>query len=231
MEEEQDYFKAAAEIDSVAAFWQQPGMQRAKLALETLIRLTLLVLIVPFTVISDIILLGNRLGERSITEWSQALLLLTTVILCLEATRYERHMRVLYRLIAGFVGCMFIREHDLYFDALFYHGFWLIPALGLTALTMLVVWREWRNLVPAIAVFATRRAFPCFLFGFVIVFGLSRTLGSGRMLWEMLGGGDTHRLFKTIMQESLESVGYLFFAYGAFVLRREQQAGEKTSKG
>ena len=53
---------------------------------------------------------------------------------------------------------------------------------------------------------------------------LSRSLGSGRLLWNLLGYDDTHRLFKTIIQESLESFGYILMCFGAFALRREREA-------
>jgi hypothetical protein len=39
------------------------------------------------TVFTDLIIIGNRLGERSLTEWGQALVLLVSVVLFAYAAR------------------------------------------------------------------------------------------------------------------------------------------------
>ena len=55
-----------------------------------------------------------------------------------------------------------------------------------------------------------------------MVFILSRALGSAKLLWNMLSYDDTHRLFKTIIQESLELFGYILICFGAFKLRMQE---------
>ena len=191
---------------------------------EALVRLTLLSLVVPFTVITDLVILGNRLGERSVTEWAQALVLLVTAILCGDAARHEPSARGGYTLMAGFFACAFVREMDLVLDKLIFHGSWCLFAGAAMATALALAWRCRATILPGLAAFLDRRAYPFFMIGLLIVIVLSRSLGSGRMLWNMLGCDDTHRLFKTIIQESLESFGYLLITYGAFLLRREQDA-------
>jgi hypothetical protein len=191
---------------------------------ETFVRLTLLSLVVPFTVITDLVILGNRLGEWSVTEWAQALVLLVTTILCGDAARQEPSARGGYTLMAGFFACAFVREMDLVLDKLFFHGSWRLFAGIAMAAVLALAWRYRETILPGLATFLDRRAYPFFMIGLLIVIVLSRSLGSGRMLWNILGCDDTHRLFKTIIQESLESFGYLLITYGAFLLRREQDA-------
>ena len=189
---------------------------------ENFIRLSLASLAVPFTVITDLVLTGNRLGERSVTEWSQSLLLAVVVILFADASRHARPHRGFYSLAAVFFACCLARELDLWMDKFLYHGSWVLLALLFSALGLGLAWRYRETIIPGAADFVGRRAYPFILIGLVIILVLSRVLGSGHMLWNMLGCDDTHRLFKTIIQESLESFGYLLFAFGAILLRRGQ---------
>ncbi len=199
-------------------------------AMESFIRLTILTLWVPFTVITDLVILGNRLGERSVTEFTQSLVLLVTAILIADTARHDRASRGFLTLVSGLMACMFIRETDLVLDKLVTHGFWCPLALAAAAVTAAVAWRNRATILPGAAAFIGTKPYYYMQFGFLVLIVLSRSLGSGRLLWNLLGYDDTHRLFKTIIQESLESFGYILMCFGAFALRREREAPQCASR-
>ena len=189
--------------------------------IENSVRLALIVLSVPFMVITDLIIAGNRLGERSVIEWSQALVLLVTAVLFAGAARRRSDGRGFYLLAAGFFACCFIREMDLMLDQWFFHGAWAYLAGGTAAVAIASALRVRRTVRPGAVEFVNTRAFIYVQIGLVVVVILSRSLGSGRQLWFLLGQDDSYRLCKTVIQEAFESFGYLLICFGAIMLHRE----------
>lgn len=200
---------------------------RIKAAAVEAISLCLITLIVPFSVIIDIVILVNRLGERSVTEWGHTLLLAVTSLLFMDAARAEPRARGFYALMAAVFGSALMREMDLWFDTLLYHGSWVLPVIAILGAAGLYAWRYRDTIASGATEYLGRRCYLFILFGMISLV-LSRTLGSGRLLWDTLGSGDEFRLFKTIVQESLESYAYLFFIYGAFQLRYFQRSFVKA---
>ena len=189
--------------------------------IENSVRLALMVLSVPFMVITDLVILGNRLGERSLIEWSQALVLLVTVVLFAYAARRQPEGRGFFLLVCGFFACCFIREMDLMLDQWFFHGAWAYLSGGVAVIAITLALRMHRTLLPGAVDFVNTRAFIYVQIGLVVVVMLSRSLGSGRQLWFLLGQDDSYRLCKTVIQEALESFGYLLICFGAIMLHRE----------
>lgn len=189
--------------------------------IENSVRLALMVLSVPFMAITDLVIVGNRLGERSVIEWSQALVLLVTTVLFAGAARRRSDGRGFYLLASGFFACCFIREMDLTLDQWFFHGAWAYLSGGAAAVAIVRALRVRRTLLPGAVEFVNTRAFIYVQIGLVVVVILSRSLGSGRQLWFLLGQDDSYRLCKTFIQEALESFGYLLICFGAIMLHRE----------
>jgi|LSQX01.2.fsa_nt_gb uncharacterized membrane protein len=197
-------------------------------AIENTIRLALSTLTVPFLVITDLIIIGNRLGERSATEWGQALLLLVSVVLFAYAAHRRAEARGFYMLVAGFFMCCFIRELDLLLDEWLFHGAWAPLAIAVALLVSARALRVWRTLLPGAVEFVGTQAFIYVQIGLVVVAMLSRSLGSGRQLWFLLGHDDSYRLCKTVIQEALESFGYLLICFGGIILHRELDRGAEA---
>ena len=189
--------------------------------IENSVRLAMIMLSVPFMVITDLVVVGNRLGERSVIEWSQALVLLVTTVLFAGAARRRSDGRGFYLLVSGFFACCFIREMDLMLDQWFFHGAWAYLSGGAAAVAIVLALRVRRTLRPGAVGFVNTRAFIYVQIGLVVVVILSRSLGSGRQLWFLLGQDDSYRLCKTVIQEALESFGYLLICFGAIMLHRE----------
>ena len=189
--------------------------------IENSVRLALMVLSVPFMAITDLVIVGNRLGERSVIEWSQALVLLVTTVLFAGAARRRSDGRGFYLLVSGFFACCFIREMDLMLDQWLFHGAWAYFSGGAAAVAIALALRVRRTVRPGAVEFVNTRAFIYVQIGLVVVVILSRSLGSGRQLWFLLGQDDSYRLCKTFIQEALESFGYLLICFGAIMLHRE----------
>ena len=71
----------------------------------------------------DYFWLENSLGEQSITELLQAVLLLFS-ILCFYQLKRANYLPRATMLVSGFFAVLLIREFDAYFDLIF-NGFWI----------------------------------------------------------------------------------------------------------
>ena len=184
------------------------------------ILLILLSLIAPLLIYIDAIDFSHGVTEASFTEFSQELLLLfSSCLLGYGAWRYPGS-RGLFVLAAGFFGTMLIRELDKMFDLL-WHGFWLVPAITLSTASILYVAIYCRSsLLKGAAYFANSKSYCFIAFGLVVVLAFSRVFGSGGFFWKDILGEAFSYDFKGSLQEGLELFGYVYVAYGSFLLLR-----------
>lgn len=181
--------------------------------------ITLLVLLPPLTVYLDIAVFDNGLGEVSFTEFSQTLALLAITLLYARIAWRHEHRRGFFVLASGFFACMLIREQDAYLD-LIRHGAWVYPALlvafGASGYALLrcrdTIIEPWANFIRSHAFFPA-------VVGLVILLVFSRVFGSGNLIWKPVMGADYTHLYKTVVQEGLELLGYLFLLLSALRLR------------
>lgn len=161
----------------------------------------------------DIRVLHDSVGEASLTEISQAALLLSATGICWFRAWQRTESRGLALLVGGFFACMLIRELDGWLDSV-WHGFWVWPALFTAVATIggVALWCRDSVWLPTAAFIGTR-SFYHISFGLLTLLVFSRTFGSGK-LWAELMGTDYGRLFKAALQEGLELYGYVFLIYG-----------------
>jgi hypothetical protein len=174
------------------------------------------------TIKIDYFLLENNLSEQSLTEIFQQLLLIFSIAIFAWSSTKVEESRTLFILIAGFFGCMFLRELDYYFDMI-RHGFWFYPTILLaSAVISYSVWNR-TYLISSIRSFSQTNAYFNILVGLVIIMIFSRLFGSGT-LWKDVMNDDYHHIYKTIIQEGLELFGYMFVFIGSFHQLREVQS-------
>lgn len=164
---------------------QSPFQKIAYAAGEFFI-LTFLALLPVFSVYIDVVILGNNVGEISVTEITQETLLLFTAIIFWYGAFKKPNLRGFLVLVAGFFSCLFIREMDAFLDEI-WHGFWFWPAL-ITAMVSIGYARfaaKNTNLKPLMDFINTKPYF-LILIGLIILLILSRTFGSGNLLWHEL---------------------------------------------
>ncbi len=76
----------------------------------------------------DFVLLNGNVGEISVTEMLQQLLLIVASGSFAYLAREKREVKHAAMLISAFFGVMFLREMDFWFDKIV-HGAWVVPAL------------------------------------------------------------------------------------------------------
>lgn len=190
-------------------------------------------LVLPFILISllsagviatiniDFFFLENNLSERSLTELFQQLLLLASAAIFIWSATKVEESRTLFILVAGFFGCMFLRELDYYFDMIV-HGFWFYPTILLASSVIIYSMKHTTYLISSVRSFSQTNAYFNILVGLVIIMIFSRLFGSGT-LWKAVMNDDYHHIYKTIIQEGLELFGYMFLFIGSFYQFRSIQ--------
>lgn len=204
--------------------------RKIKSAIGEFLLLTLLALVAPALVFTDVVIIGHGLSEISLTEIAQeVLLLLIALLIALGAWRHAES-RGFFLLMAGFYGCMLIRELDGFLDNV-QHGFWLWPTLFLafTTITYVITCCRDTVLVP-MANFVDTKPYFYTMVGLIFVLVFSRVFGSRTLLWGPAMGPEYSGTFRNILQEGLELLGYVFIAYGSGLLlwNKNQQAAMKS---
>lgn len=166
------------------------------------------------TINIDFFFLENNLSEHSLTELFQQLLLLASAAIFIWSATKVEESRTLFILVAGFFGCMFLRELDYYFDMIV-HGFWFYPTILLASSVIIYSMKHSAYLISSVRSFSQTNAYFNILVGLIIIMVFSRLFGSGT-LWKAVMNDDYHHIYKTIIQEGLELFGYMFLFIGSF---------------
>lgn len=193
-------------------------------AIGEFLLLALLTLLAPAAIGIDIFLLGNSLDDASVTEFTQeGLLLASALVFWLHAWKIPAARGFLV-LVAGFFSCMLIREFDYLFD-LIWHGFWQWPAAAIAAVSIGYARLRCRGTVlQPMADFIGSRPYIHLVTGLVIVIVFSRVFGSGNLFWEPIIA-DYQHLYKSVIQEGTELLGYVFVAWGSLQTLRQGITG------
>ncbi len=181
--------------------------------------LAALALLPILTVYVDIIVIGHGLSDRSVTEYTQEMLIFLSAILFWYGAWRNPQSRGFLLLVAGFFTCMYIREYDELLNSIS-HGFWVYPAM-LTAIATIVGAIACRDTVlTPMADFAETKSGRNIFFGLLVILVFSRFFGSGSLLWIGIMGDDYEHLYKSAIQEGLELFGYIFIFYGSCLSMR-----------
>lgn len=160
---------------------------------------------------------SNPFSETGPTELIQTIVLaISTTVFFLEAHRCP-DMRGGFVLVAGFIGCMLIREQDYFLDSIS-HGCWKWPALVLAVSCLTYAATTLRTTLAGLARLTRWQYFSVLIIGLTIVLLHSRLFGMG-FLWRKLLPGNEWRMIKTAIEESNELLGYLLILFSALLLR------------
>jgi hypothetical protein len=191
-----------------------------------------LMIAVPVIVAIDAVVIGHGTPEISITELTQeALILLSAILFGIGAWQRPKSRGCLV-LVAGLFGCMFIRECDAYLDNIT-HGFWFYPAILLAVTTILYSISCRGTVLSPIAIFVGKKFYTYISIGLLLVLVFSRAFGTG-YLWREVMGDNYDSMYKSIIQEGLELLGYVLISYGTvlFLFQKEvAHSGYTPNKG
>ncbi len=176
----------------------------------------------------DVVALKNGLTEKSLTEFSQQLLLLLSAALFFYAGKKANDARPFNVFMGSMFTTMLVRECDVYFDVI-QHGSWVYPATALILFTLVYTFKNKTHFFTALRSYFSTRSYIFVLIGFLLVIVFSRTFGSGNIIWKPLMGSDYHVIYKSAMQEGLELFGYLFILYGSVLQTLMIKNGIKRS--
>jgi len=175
---------------------------------------------VPLIVKLDTVILGGSTNEYSFTEISQELLLLVVTVAFGSKAYHHSESRVFSALLSTFFLTFLIRECDIFLDFI-YHGLWQILIVSTVLLSITYAVKNRNQLLPLIADFAETKSRTYIGVGLAIVLAFSRLFGTGK-LWIPLMGDNYDPHYKSVIQEGLELLGYVFIACGTYFYSLKQ---------
>jgi hypothetical protein len=138
---------------------------------------------------------------------------LSSAVLMALAAWKRPEARGFLALVAGFFGVMLIREADMFLDVIT-QGFWIYPALALSVAVIVYAARQRGTVIAPAIESASTKPFAYLIVGLLLVIVFSRAFGTGQ-LWEEVMGEDYRRIYKSVIQEGIELLGYVLVFFGA----------------
>jgi len=162
----------------------------------------------------DVVWMSDEVHEASLTEIGQELILAVIAFLFLRHARESVEQRPIRILVAGFFGCMLIRELDFLFDIIS-HGSWFWFALAVTIISVLAALRHPHYLISGLADFMRHPAWGMMVAGMLTILVFSRLFGMNE-LWQHLMPDGYNRTVKNMAEEGSELLGYTFCLFATF---------------
>ncbi|OOE84305.1 hypothetical protein BZG72_02740 [Salinivibrio sp. PR6] len=148
----------------------------------------------------------NVASESSLIELSQLLLLILTVFTFRRVAKFNPTLCHAAKLMSGFFLVLMIRELDATLDIVM-HGFWKVPALLVTGLTLWPAIKHGRDTFTSLAHALSAKSSTMLIVALGLLLVYSRLFGMGE-LWEQAMGAMYVRDVKNIAEESTELVAY-----------------------
>ena len=176
-------------------------------------------ILVNLSIRVDYVLLGSTLGETSVTETLQLIMLAVASWSFFRVSRQESHVSHAAILISGFFAVLMIREMDYWFDMI-HHGSWVFPALAITALACAKAYRGGKGTVNGMAIILQSPYMKLLIGSVILLLVFSRLYGMGSF-WQHVMGEHYVRDVKNISEEGIELLCYSLIALSAVRTRRE----------
>ncbi|UTZ28364.1 hypothetical protein HB761_16815 [Vibrio campbellii] len=176
-------------------------------------------ILVNLSIRVDYVLLGSTLGETSVTETLQLIMLAVASWSFFRVSRQESHVSHAAILISGFFAVLMIREMDYWFDMI-HHGSWVFPALAITALACAKAYRGGKGTVNEMAIILQSPYMKLLIGSVILLLVFSRLYGMGSF-WHHVMGEHYVRDVKNISEEGIELLCYSLIALSAVRTRRE----------
>ncbi len=186
-----------------------------KMILKLILQTAFVVLpVIIITLDAEILIQGN--SEFSMTEIAQELFILCSAVLFGFSAKLDGQARGFFVLVAGFFATMLIRESDAFLDNI-QHGFWIYPALVVSLSSILYARKCTGTVKKPMLDHMDSKHFVYIILGLILILIFSRTFGSGH-LWKGVMGDDYTMVYKTVIQEGIELLGYIFVLYGSILV-------------
>ena len=188
--------------------------------------MTLLSLSIVYSVTYYDISRTGVISDSSLTEALQESLLFISI--CIYAYIVKRYHARGVILVAGFLTCMLIREWDVVFDDLLFHGAWKYLAVPAAVLSSYLALRSGKDKVIAdLVCFMQKKAYNVLLLGMTVVLVISRILGM-RILLKLFSSISFNQGLKNFIEEGSELFGYLIIFYATLMFLWEYRQLNKN---
>ncbi|MEZ8284198.1 hypothetical protein AB4277_14120 [Vibrio splendidus] len=161
----------------------------------------------------DFILLNGNVGEISVTEMLQQILLIIASGSFAYLAREKREVKHAALLISAFFGVMFIREMDFWFDKIA-HGAWIVPALLVAGSAVFYAIKNGKRTIDQLALILASPHMNLLVIGVMLLLVFSRLFGMGSF-WHNVMGDDYVRVVKNIAEEGTELLAYCLIAFAS----------------
>ena len=175
----------------------------------------------------DVYMLQDKLGEVSVTEMFQELILATIVLIHFKLVKDSAYMRECHLLIGGFFLAMLIRELDSLFD-LISHGSWVWFALIASLVIIAYAARNYRRTLDDLARYPLMPYYGMMISGLLCILVFSRLFGM-HLLWKTVLEGQYVRVVKNMVEEGAESFGYVLCLTSSIGYYFYQRQSERDS--
>ncbi|MGR5210716.1 hypothetical protein ACPV4A_09200 [Vibrio rotiferianus] len=189
---------------------------KAMLSALTIIAISILV---NLSIRVDYVLLGSGLGEASITQTLQLVMLACASWSFYHVSEQDAHLSHAAILISGFFAVLMIRELDYWFDMI-RHGSWVFPALAVTTLACAKAYQGGKGTVNEMAAILQSPYMKLLIGSVILLLVFSRLYGMGSF-WQGVMGEHYVRDVKNISEEGIELLCYSLIALSAVRTRRE----------
>lgn len=194
--------------------------QDAKVILQQLGKYFLLAVALSYPVLAlmlDILWLGNHVGENSVTEHSQAIILLLIMGTFFHINKKYPDQRAFGYLALGLFTSMFIREHDFFLNNII-DNLWevIVAIVVISAITLSVKSKQ-----PFVSIFKNyllSHAGHIMAISLILLLFYSRLFGMG-IIWENLLDDGYVRTVKNAMEEGTELLAYVMLFYATQLYR------------
>lgn len=157
-------------------------------------------------------------SENTLVEYVAQALLALSILCYAHVAKHTPQFRRFGALVMGFLLCLLIRELDMFFDQLVFHGFWAYPAYLVAAIAIIYSLTDRAETAKEFAAFVSGRPFTLLCFGLAMLLVFSRLFGMGSF-WEAILDDGYVRVAKNVAEEGTELLAYftIFYASALYV--------------
>ena len=161
----------------------------------------------------DFVLLNGNVGEISVTEMLQQLLLIVSSVSFVYLARKRNEVKNAAVLISAFFAVLFIREMDFWFDKIA-HGAWVFPAALVAGSAIFYAVKNGKRTIDQLALILASPHMNLLVTGVMLLLVFSRLFGMGSF-WHNVMGDDYVRAVKNIAEEGTELLAYCLIAFAS----------------
>ena len=161
----------------------------------------------------DFVFLNGSIGENSVTEMLQQLLLVLSSGAFTFLAKKRPEVKHAAMLISAFFAVMFIRELDHWFDMIV-HGAWVVPALLVAGSAIFFAIKNGKRTIDQLALILASPHMNLLVTGVMLLLVFSRLFGMGSF-WHGVMEEHYIRNVKTIAEEGTELLAYSLIAFAS----------------